>query len=156
MADIFERQVKLKPSAMITVVERRFDDAEALSRTNDNARANGTAYLAGFVIEILLKARLVRKFKVIARKRSHEVADKEREIWSLIWRTHDLAAMLEKLREFQGWLKNRGERDGKNYVAELRKAAQWTIYARYSSRSMLMSEAKEILERVRLLKEVLE
>lgn len=155
MSDIFERQLKLKPSAMITVAGRRFDDAEALCRTDDNARANGSAYLAGFVIEILLKAQMVRKFKVIAKKRPHQLTDAEREVWGLIWRTHDLAAMLDKLRDFQGWLKNRGERDGKNYVAELRKAAQWTIYARYSSRTMLMSEAKEILERVRMLKEVL-
>lgn len=155
MAGIFERNLTLKPSAMITVAERRFADADALCRTGENARANGAAYLAGFVIEILLKARLVRQFNATAKKRPHQVTDADRDVWNLIWRTHDLAAMLEKLPEFQGWLRNRGDRDGKNYVAELRKAAQWSIYARYSSRTMLISEAKDILERVRLLKEVL-
>lgn len=77
MAGIFERQIKLKPSALVTVAERRFDDAEALCRTGENARANGAAYLAGFVIEILLKARLVKEFEAIARKRQHEVTDAE-------------------------------------------------------------------------------
>ena len=41
---------------MATVAERRFDDAAALRATNENARANGVAYLCGYVIEILLKA----------------------------------------------------------------------------------------------------
>lgn len=85
MGDIFGRQSTPKPSAMVIVAQRRFDDAEALCRTGENARANGAAYLAGFVIEILLKARLVRKFEAIAIKRPHDVLESEREIWGLIW-----------------------------------------------------------------------
>jgi hypothetical protein len=60
MAGVFDKQAALKPSAMATVAERRFGDAQALVNTGDNARANGAAYLAGFVVEILLKAQLVR------------------------------------------------------------------------------------------------
>jgi hypothetical protein len=48
---IFTRPAMLKPSTMKTVAERRFDDAAALRDTGRNARANGVAYLAGFVIE---------------------------------------------------------------------------------------------------------
>jgi len=79
--------------------ERRFEDAQALCATRQNARANGAAYLAGFVIEILLKARLVRQYETIARKRQHDVKDAERGVWSLIWRSHDLGAMLDAMPE---------------------------------------------------------
>jgi hypothetical protein len=156
MGSIFEKQARLKPSTMATVAQRRFEDAEALSRTGDNARANGTAYLAGFVIEILLKARLVETFETIARKRPHQVLEAEREVWSLIWKSHDLDGMLTKMRNLQAALKSRGERDGFDYLNELRKVcAEWTVQARYSPRTMRMDEAVEILDRVRLLKEVL-
>jgi hypothetical protein len=141
---------------MAAVAERRFGDAEALSETNENARANGVAYLIGFVVEILLKARLVDKFPEIARKRQHEVTEAEREVWRLIWRQHDLEAMLELMTELEAALKRRGERDGKDYAAELKKVcATWTIHARYSPRTIPMSEARQWLERVRVLKELL-
>ena len=141
---------------MATVAERRFDDAESLRETGRNARANGVAYLAGFVIEILLKARLVRKFPAIARKRHREVTDGEREIWRLIWQRHDLEGMLSQMQELEAALEKRGERDSYHYVAELKKiCATWTIHARYSPQTMLMDEAGELLERVRTLKEML-
>ena len=153
---IFEKQGNLKPSTMKTVAERRFDDANALRKTNDNARSNGVAYLAGFVIEILLKAKLVEKFSSIARKRLHELRAEEREIWSLIWRRHDLEGMLSQMGELEAGLKKRGERDGYNYLDELKKlCATWTIQARYSSLTMRMDEAEDLLERVRRLKELL-
>lgn len=141
---------------MATVAERRFADAEALSETNENARANGVAYLVGFVVEILLKAHLVAKFPSIARKRQHEVTDAERDVWRLIWRQHDLEAMLEKMSELEAALKTRGERDSRDYLADLKKVcATWTIYSRYSPRTIPMAEAREWLERVRSLKELL-
>ena len=153
---IFEKVPQLKPAAMATVAERRFDDAAALVETDENSRANGAAYLAGFVIEILLKAQLVAKYSSIAKKRQHEVLDSEREIWRLIWKQHDLEAMLDRLKELEAALRKSGERDGRDYLAELKKVcASWTIQARYSPRTMLMGEAKQWLERVRLLKELL-
>jgi hypothetical protein len=154
--DIFSKEAVLKPSAMETVAERRFEDADALRRTRDNARANGVAYLAGFVIEILLKANLIRKFPAIARKRQHEVASAEIEIWRLIWKQHDLEGMLSQMAELEAGLLKRGERDSRDYVAELKKiCATWTIQARYSSRTIMMTEAAELLRRVRGLKELL-
>jgi hypothetical protein len=156
MASIFEKQPQLKPSAMATVAERRFDDAESLCRTGDNARANGAAYLAGFVVEILLKARLVDKFPMIARKRQHEVAEAEREVWRLIWKQHDLEGMLLHMRELEAALEAKGRRDQRDYVEELKKVcATWTIHVRYSPRMMLMDEARRMVERVRVLKELL-
>src|SRR5689334_16324632 len=102
MADIFERPLRLKPSAMITVAERRYDDARALCATGDNARANGATYLAGFVIEILLKSQLVRRFETVARKRPHTITDaSERDLWGLIWRRHDLGGMLARMPDLE-------------------------------------------------------
>ena len=156
MSSIFERKLRPKPSAMVTVAERRFEDAQALCDTGKNARANGAVYLAGFVVEILLKAMLLRKFNAVARKPAHEVLDAaEIEIRSLIYRRHDLVGMLAQLRELQAKLKALGERDGYDYLGELKKCAQWSVQLRYSSHTMQMSEAVEFLERVRRLKEVL-
>ena len=141
---------------MASVAERRFGDAEALSRTGENARANGVAYLVGFVVEILLKARLIERYASIARKRQHQLAESEQEIWRLIWRQHNLGGLLDKMEELQASITRRGERDGHDYLAELKKVcATWTIHARYSPRTISMREAREWLERVRLLKELL-
>ncbi|HEY4330430.1 MAG TPA: hypothetical protein VGN88_11895 [Phycisphaerae bacterium] len=141
---------------MKTVAERRFDDAAALCHTGINARANGVAYLAGFVIEILLKAKLVEKFSQIAGKRQHTLTHNEREIWFLIWKRHDLEDMLSQMTELQAGLKKKGERDNHDYHGHLKNlCATWTIQARYSSQTMRMDEAAEILERVRTLKELL-
>ena len=153
---IFAKQATLKPSTLNAVAERRFDDAEALVHTGKNARANGAAYLAGFVVEILLKARLISKYPAIARKRQHEVRDGEREVWTLIWKQHDLEGMLNRLPEMEAALEKRGELDGASYLADLKSlCATWTIYARYSPRTMRVDEARAILERVRRVKELL-
>jgi hypothetical protein len=153
---IFDRQGRLKPSTMRTVAERRFDDAAALCATKQNARANGVAYLAGFVIEILLKAKLVEKFSQIAGKRQHVLKEEEREVWLLIWKRHDLEDMLIHMAELEAALKKKGLRDQYDYHGELKKmCATWTIQARYSSLTMRMDEAAELLDRVRHLKELL-
>jgi hypothetical protein len=69
---------------------------------------------------------------------------------------HDLEGMVSRMAELEANLKKRGERDGHDYVEELKKnCATWTIQARYSSRTMLMPEAASLLERVRVLKELL-
>jgi len=153
---IFERQTELRPSAMITVAQRRFEDAESLRQTGQNARANGVAYLAGFVVEILLKAMLVRYFPAIAKKRRHRVTESEAEQWRLIWQSHDLLAMMAQLPQMLNSLKARGTRDGVDYVRQLQKVcSEWTIQARYSPRTMPMGEAADLLNRVRTLKELL-
>jgi hypothetical protein len=158
-SSIYHKAGQLKPSAMATVADRRFDDAVALCDTKQNARANGAAYLIGFVIEILLKARLVEKYDVVARKRPHQLSsltEQEREIWGLIWRRHDLDEMLSNLGDLEAALKKQGERDGKEYLKDLRKiCATWTIQARYSSVSMKLTEAETLIDRVRSLKEKL-
>jgi hypothetical protein len=155
-SSIFDKQVSLRPSTMKTVAEQRFADAEMLRCSKVNARANGAAYLVGFVVEILLKAKLVEKYSAIAKLPQHAVKDDHREIWSLIWRRHDLEGMLSQLAELEAYLEAKGQRDGYDYVGQLKKiCATWTIQARYSSRNIPMSEAADLVERVRKLKEQL-
>jgi hypothetical protein len=154
-SDIFARQ-RLTTGQMRAVAERRFDDAKALCETGQNARANGAQYLAGIVIEILLKTALVKQFSGIAIKRSHEVLDHERKVWNLIWRSHDLAEMLDQLPILQGAVELKGQRAGKPYTEWLVDiCGRWTIFARYTSVTSTMDEAQKMLERVRELKEVL-
>ena len=153
---IFPKQAELKPSAMTTVAQRRFEDADALRQTNKNARANAVVYLAGFVIEILLKAQLVRRYPGIAKKRRHQVAENEMEVWRLIWQSHDLDGMIGFLPQLLASLDARGRDEGADYSGELlRVCSEWTIQARYSPHSMPMREAADMLKRVRVLKELL-
>src|SRR5438067_3379547 len=93
----------------------------------------------------------------IAAKRQHErMSDEEREIWSLIYRSHDLEEMLGRLYELERALEKHGSRTGTPYLQHLREiCSTWTIYARYSSLTTDMREAEAMLDRVRELKEVL-
>jgi hypothetical protein len=150
------RQSVVKPGQLTIVAERRFADAQALCDTGENARANGAQYLAGIVIDILLKAQLMRRYPEVARKRSHEVKDDERRLWSLIWRSHEIEAMLDQLPLLEAMVAYHGERAGKPYLRWLISiCASWDIQLRYSTRTSLMSDAKAMVERVRELKEIL-
>ena len=153
--NIFARQ-RLTAGQMRAVAERRFDDAQALCDTGQNARANGVQYLAGIAVEILLKAQLMERYPVEARLRSHELTDASRPVWSLIWRSHDLEEMLDHLPQLGAGVRKQGERAGLPYWKWLSSiCGSWTIYARYSTLSTTMSSAREMLDRVRQLKEVL-
>jgi hypothetical protein len=153
---VAKRLSTLKPSQLATVAERRFGDASALCATGDNERANGALYLCGFVIEILLKARLLAAFEQTARRRKHDVPDSERDVWNLIWRSHDLQEMLRRLPHLQAALRKAGERRGKRLDVYLKEVcAVWGIELRYSPQTTTLAEAREVLERVRALKEVL-
>jgi hypothetical protein len=157
MADIFAKQVELVPSTMATVADRRFDDAVALCETGDNARAAGAMYLAGFVLEILLKANLVRMYAAIAKKRPHALVDgSERAVWSLIWRSHQLDEMLAAMPTLAAAVEKSGQRAGERYLDWLKGiCGVWSIHARYSSRGTTIAEAQRMLDRVRKLKEIL-
>jgi len=157
MASIFEKQGRLSRAQLVMVAQRRFEDAEALCDTEENARANGAQYLCGFVVEILLKAQLLVRNHGIGVKRSQEgMSDEERETWSLIFRSHDLGEMLARLPELRKKVEYDGKRTGKPLAEDLQWiCSTWTIYARYSPRTTNIHDARIFLERVRRLKEVL-
>jgi len=154
--NIYERSSGVRPSSLVAVAERRFDDAVALHATGENARANGAQYLAGLTVEILLKAQLMREFPTIAARRPHEVSGDQRPVWNLIWRSHDLSAMLDQLAGLRAGMSMQGNRAGIPYLDWLRGiCGLWTIYIRYSTATSTIAESRELLDRVRHLKEVM-
>lgn len=156
MASIYDRQ-RLTSSQLVTVAERRFDDAEALCATGKNKHANGAQYLGGFVIELLMKAQLLRRFENFARgRRPDQLAAADQEVWNLLNRSHDLREILDRMPDFEANVEKRGQRDGQPYRTHLRTiCATWTVFARYSPRTTTIAEARGWLERIRNLKEVL-
>jgi hypothetical protein len=154
-SDIFAKR-RLTVGQLRAVADRRFGDAEALVATGDNARANGAQYLAGIVVEIRLKAELVRMYPSVARQRPHDVKDAERRVWNMIWRSHNLTEMLEQATTLRASVDAAGERAGRPYFEWLADiCGRWTVFARYTSVTRTMGEARSMLERVRLLKEVM-
>lgn len=154
MADIFTKH-PLSPTALRTVAERRLGDAEALRKTGDNARANGVFYLGGFVVEILLKGKLLEKYPSLQHARSAEQADpSERHVWTLLYRSHDLDAILKRLPELQQRLLARDAASGTGNFGRLKRLCeQWTIFARYSSRTETMKRASDFLDQIKELKQ---
>jgi hypothetical protein len=154
-SDIFAKQ-RLTVGQLRAVAERRFGDAVALVETDDNARANGAQYLAGIVIEILLKGQLLRLNPQLASLAAEQVGAGDRKVWGLIWRSHSLIEMLDELPLLRWSVKLKGERAGQPYLRWLENVcADWSIHARYSSLSSKMANARQMLDRVRILKEVI-
>jgi hypothetical protein len=151
--EIFSRQ-RLTPAALRTVAERRFEDAAALRDTKKNARANGSMYLAGFVIECLLKAQLLVEYRWLENGSPAVLkTDDERELWSLCYRSHDLDEIFARLPRLRDTIDKVAQRDGRKPSELLKEVcAEWTILARYSTRQADGREAHEFLEKVRELK----
>lgn len=155
MASIYARQ-PLNPRQLVTVAQRRFDDAEALCDTKQNKHANGALYLGGFVIELLLKAQLLRQWKKLAQARTDELTPEERAVWHLLHRSHDLTEILDRMPYLEAMVEKRGQRDGQPYRTHLRQVcSEWTIFARYSPHQTTVAQARVWLGRIRALKEVL-
>jgi hypothetical protein len=157
MPVIFDR-VRLRPSQLRTVGERRYADAEALRRTGDNERANGAIYLGGFVIECLLKARLLEEHPWLQGSLGPNATPSEQRLWSLCYRSHDLEEILAHLPRLTRELEDRDSaegREGRTLKMLRRLCNQWTIQARYSPRSETMATATIFLRQIREVKECL-
>lgn len=144
------RKIRLRPTQLRTVAGRRFDDADALRRTGRNARANGAMYLGGFVIECLLKARLLERFAWLQTAGSPEGRSREdRHLWSLCYRSHDLDEILARLPDVVDRLSRLGQRESARLLAAMRSiCAQWTIYARYSPYNADIDDARRFLDQI--------
>jgi hypothetical protein len=154
MRRIFEKK-RLTPRQLRAVAQRRFGDADCLRRTGDNARANGVFYLGGFVIECLLKAKMLDRFASMQTALSPEkLSESDRRIWSLIYRSHDLKQMLFHLPELERKLMLADRNEGTRRLEGLRSICQgWTIFARYSPHSEKMKDAGDFLDEIQDLKE---
>lgn len=155
MPSIFDRQ-RLNFRQLVTVAERRFDDAQALCDTGKNRHANGAHYLGGFVVELLLKSRLLRRYENVGRAKRGSLTEADQVLWALLHRSHDLTEILDRMPELEAVLEKRSSRDGVPYRTHLRTICDtWTIFARYSPQTTTIGEATEWLARIRVLKEVL-
>jgi hypothetical protein len=145
----------LTPQQFITIAQFRFDDATALSDTGRNARANGTMYIAGFVVECLLKARLLRRHEWLQRVREPgRLSKRERELWFLCHRSHDLIRLLEAVPDTFVDLQKYGSDPSGRLAADLRQVcALWTVHIRYDTRQATMTEARRFLDQVRELRQ---
>jgi hypothetical protein len=153
--DIFAKR-RLTIGQLRAVADRRFGDALALVETGDNARANGAQYLAGIVVEILSKGQLLQKSANLYRPGLTGLSPDDRIASDLIWRSHDLEEMLAKLPSLTEAVRLQSDRSGVPLHRWLRHiCGSWTIFARYSPHSSTIAEAREWVERVRHLKEVL-
>lgn len=160
MAGIRDR-VWLRPSQLRTVAERRYDDAEFLRKQakGDNARANAVMYLGGFVIECLLKAKLMEEQPWLQSARDPAKLTKEqKETWELCYRKHDLGAILEHLPQLTSRLAAEDRRAGRSrgFLQILKMlGATWTIQVRYSPHQESMEVASQFMERIKEVKECL-
>lgn len=111
-------------------------------------------YLAGYAIEILLKANMLEKYYEVVQRQQAPSGELDRQRWHLFRRSHDLHEMLDHLQEREAAIL--GRPDGRRLLIDLRTiCGTWTIYARYSTASSTIAEARKMVERVRRLKELL-
>lgn len=152
MVSIFERQ-RLTPDQLRTVSDRRFGDACCLLRTKQNERASGAMYMGGFVVECLLKARLLEAHSWLQSARSADGRSKtEQQIWKLCY-SHKLDEILAALPHVERQLLAVQQSGHPRLLVGFKKVcAQWTIFARYSSRSATVSDAREFLSVVKEVK----
>jgi hypothetical protein len=150
---IFQK-IKLRPSQLRTVADRRFNDAAALRDTGKNERANGAIYLAGFVVECLLKAKLLEIHPWLANAgfpQGRSTAD--RQLWSLCYRSHDLDEILARLPTVTTRISALEQRSAQRLGQSLKSiCAQWTVFARYSPYNADIDDARVFLDQVEELK----
>lgn len=148
MPSIFDK-VRLTPNQARTVADRRFADSDVLRKTRKSAHANGAMYLAGIVIECLLKAKLLETSPWLQNKGGRGNNEKEKRLWSLCYRLHELDEILANLPEVFRSLYHQSERLAKNLQVI---CSQWSIHARYSPRTATMQEANQFVGQVEELK----
>jgi hypothetical protein len=147
-ADIFSRP-RLTPGQLRAVAERRFGDAKCLVDSGNSERANGAIYMAGFVIECLLKALLLERRPNLQRRVDPaRLSAGDEKVLNLLYR-HDLDEMLVYLPEVERKLEGVRTKSRQPAWREFNSiCAQWTIYARYSSRSAKIADARNYLETI--------
>jgi hypothetical protein len=141
-------KVRLRPSQMRAVADRRFEDARCLLDSGNKQRANGAIYMAGFVVECLLKALLLERHPNLQNPLDpSELSKTDREAFDLIYRSHELDAMLVFLPEVEKKLSKVDTKTGRSAWREFQNICEeWTIYVRYSPLVAELDQAKRYLE----------
>jgi hypothetical protein len=137
--DIFAK-IRLTPGQLRAVAERRFADARCLLDSGDAERANGAIYMVGFVIECLLKALLLAVPVDAA-----ALSASDREVLHLLY-SHELDDMLGFLPEIKAKFAGLRLASGRPVWQTLRNICEeWTVFARYSTKSAKPAQAREYL-----------
>lgn len=149
MANIFEK-IKLTPSQLRTVADRRFDDATYLCNSNQNRHANGVYYLGGFVLECLLKALMLEKHPELRNppRDAVKLTPHMRHRINLVYRWHDLTALLAALPEALSRL-DIADRTGGLRTSMVDLCSLWNVFARYSPRTAMMRDASDFLKQIK-------
>ncbi len=135
MAGSFAIRSKLTPGQARTVAAWRYDDARRLWDSGLLKRMNGAVYLGGLVLDCLLKARLLEKHRALASASPEQPTTKDRLRWNLIYRNHDLEAMLVELPELASGLRGASPtRIGRLDTMMKSACSRWSIHIRYSPR----------------------
>ena len=143
----------LSPGQWRAVAERRFADAKYLLDSHKQERANGAIYMAGFVIECLLKALLLERHPNLQKPVDPANLSKpDREVHKLLY-SHDLDDMLgflpELEKKFVGIKTMSGESVWRtfNTICE-----EWTVFARYATATAKLDQAQAFLETIQEVK----
>jgi hypothetical protein len=123
-----------KQTVLRNLVRIRFDDAEALLRTNVPQRRNGAMYMAGYGVECALKAR-------ICDERGEQRLDPE---FSHGRRGHDLAWLAENTNRWSGLPGGDPHRD---ILRDLQ--GQWDVAMRYTSPYRDPSAVRKFIEKAK-------
>jgi len=142
-------KTRLKRGQWRAVAERRFGDARCLLASGNAERANGAIYMAGFVIECLLKALLLERHPNLSKPVDPAMLSRpDREVFEALYR-HELDDMLGFLPELEKKLSVVSTRTGKPAWRALNDICEeWTVYIRYSPLNAKLEDAKTYLDTV--------
>ncbi len=151
--DIFAKR-RLTPGQLRSVADRRYDDAVCLLESGENARATGAIYMGGFVIDCLLKALLLERYPHLQKPVDPaKLAQRDRDVLEQLY-GHELDEMLEFLPELKRKLPRITGENGRPVWPRFRNVcAEWTVYARYSTKLAAPDEAREFMDTIREVKE---
>ena len=142
---------EITTAQIFAVAQMRMDDAEYLLKSKNNGRLNASMYLAGFVIECILKGLLLKKYSYMG-KRGLDNSWDER-LYSLIYRSHDLRAILDEMPELKLKLEAVDRVHQSRLLFQLQSiCSKWRIQARYSPFLATRQEAKGFVQDVKELK----
>jgi len=146
--DIFVKS-RLAPGQWRAVAERRFGDARYLLDSGNAERATGAMYMAGFVVECLLKALLLERHPNLGRPADPaSLSLSDREVLRLLY-SHELDDMLGYLPELEKKLSNVKTKSGSSAWRGLNDLCEeWTVYARYSPKMATLDRARAYLDTV--------
>jgi len=155
-SSIFEKQ-RLEPGQVRAVANRRMQDVNVLM---SRKRTNAAMYFGGFVIECLLKAKLLEKYAWLRRHYDpSQLARNDLELHRLCYKEHNLEGLMIRLSELMNKLARDDQNTGRinnGYLRILQRiAADWTIFARYSPKVASCSDARDFVEKVKEIRECL-